>query len=60
MVNQVDAAKSVGDGASFGVLLAAWLEWLPEVAALLTIIWTTIRIIESETVQRWLRRRRDR
>lgn len=39
------------DSLSLGVLVATWLEILPKLAALLTVIWTIIRIYESVTVQ---------
>jgi len=32
------------------------LNWLPAFAALWTIIWTTIRIYETKTVQKWLKK----
>lgn len=50
----VETAKHVGDAASVVVGIAALATWLPPVAALLTIIWTAIRIYETRTVQRWL------
>jgi hypothetical protein len=31
--------------------------WLPAVAAALSIIWTVIRIFETETVKRWFNAR---
>jgi len=32
------------------------LQWLPEVAAIFTIVWTGIRIYETKTVQKWLKK----
>ena len=46
--------KHVADVCSVGALLATLAGWLPSVAALVTIIWTAIRIYESRTVQRLL------
>jgi len=43
--------KTVGDGMSIGVLLSTLASWLPAGAAFMTILWTTIRIYESQTVQ---------
>ncbi len=51
-----DVAKVTGDVASFGVLGATLLQWLPAVAALFTIVWTSIRIYETRTVQKLLGR----
>lgn len=45
-------AKAIGDVASASIAVGALFQWLPAVAALLTIIWTGLRIYESETVQR--------
>ena len=52
-------ARPVGDAISIGVAVATVADWLPAVAALLTIVWTIIRIYETRTVQRLLRRRGD-
>ena len=45
-------AKHLGDLVSVSVTLATIADWLPEAAALLTLIWTAIRIWETRTVQR--------
>ena len=52
-----ESTKHTGDLLSLGVVLATIADWLPSVAALLTIVWTAIRIWETRTVQR-LRRPR--
>ena len=49
-----EPAKLVGDAISVGVTIATIAQWLPAVAALLTIVWTAIRIYETRTVQRLL------
>ena len=54
-----DAARHFGDAVSLGVVVATIAEWLPAVAALLTVIWTAIRIYETRTVQRLVRRGRE-
>lgn len=49
-------AKHVIDAAAVGTTIATVVQWLPSVAALLTIVWTLIRIIETETARaigRW-------
>ena len=52
--------KHVADVASIGTMLAALAGWLPAIAALLTIIWTAIRIVETDTVQRLWKRWKNR
>jgi len=47
-------AKAVGDVASIATVLGTLTNVLPAVAALFTIIWTAIRIYETETVQKML------
>ena len=48
--------KAVGDVSSVTIIGATLLEWLPAAAALISIIWTFIRIYETKTVQKWLKR----
>jgi chromate transport protein ChrA len=47
-------AKHVIDALSIGGILATLAGWLPAIAAILSIVWTLIRIYETRTVQRWL------
>jgi hypothetical protein len=51
-----DQIKSAFDIASFAVVGATLAEWLPAVAALLSIVWSLIRLWETATVKRWLKR----
>lgn len=48
--------KAAADGLSIGTVLATLFGWLPQIAALASLIWTGIRIYETRTVQRWLGR----
>lgn len=41
-----DSVKTALDVASGGTALMTLMQWLPPVAALLTIVWTAIRIYE--------------
>jgi chromate transport protein ChrA len=50
----MEGMKPAGDILSIGVVLATLASWLPSVAAIFTIIWTAIRIYETQTVQRLL------
>jgi len=51
---QDQVTKTVVDIASVGIVGGSLLGWLPATAAVLTIIWTSIRIYETQTVQGWL------
>lgn len=51
--------KHLGDALSVGTVLGTIAGYLPAIAALVTIIWTGIRIWETKTVQQWLKRRRE-
>lgn len=53
-----EQVKVAGDAVSIGTVLGAIAGILPAVAALLTIVWTAIRIYETKTVQDWLAKRR--
>lgn len=46
--------KWIVDGLSVTTLVATLTQLLPAIAALVTIIWTLIRIYETKTVQRLL------
>ena len=54
-----EPTKHAIDAASIFTAVGSVLQWLPEVAALFTIIWTAIRINETKTVQNWKARRRN-
>lgn len=47
-----EGAKVAGDFLSIATLLGSLASFLPAVAAILTIVWTAIRIYETATVQR--------
>ena len=49
-----EGTKHVLDGLSLITVLGTLMDWLPAVAALLSIIWTLLRIYESNTVQKLL------
>ena len=51
-----ETAKIAGDVLSLATLLGSLASILPAVAAVLTIIWTCIRIYETDTVQKLLGR----
>jgi len=45
------------DVTSIGILLGSLANILPHVAAIFTIVWTSIRIYETKTVQKWLKKK---
>jgi hypothetical protein len=51
-----EGTKHVLDGLSLITVLGTLMDWLPAVAALLSIVWTGIRIYETGTVQGWISR----
>lgn len=53
-----ELAKHVVDGFSLGTIVATIAGWLPDVAALFTVIWTALRIWETKTVQCWVKKHR--
>lgn len=55
-----DTASRVMDTLSVTTVVATLAGWLPSMAALVTIIWTGIRIYETNTVQRILRKFKSR
>ena len=54
--NLNETGKAIGDILSIGTVVGTIAGMLPAIAALFTIIWTSIRIYETETVQNLLRR----
>lgn len=52
-----DGLKHMLDGASVITLLGSLASVLPSIATLLTILWSAIRIYETETVQRLVKRK---
>jgi hypothetical protein len=55
MVNPQEATKTAVDALSVMTVLGTLMDVLPAIAALFTIIWTGIRIYETETVQKFIR-----
>jgi len=54
------AVKATGDAISIATVVGTLAQILPSIAALLTIVWTILRIIETETVQGWLGKKKDK
>ena len=51
-----DVTKHAVDAVAVGTTVGTFFGWLPEIAALFTIIWTGIRIWETATVQGLMKR----
>ena len=58
MLDNHEATKHVVDALSLITVLGTLMEALPAIAALFTIIWTGIRIWETKTVQKFIRKDR--
>jgi hypothetical protein len=54
MTEHTETAKYVIDGLSIITVIGTLAEMLPSIAALFTIVWTAIRIWETQTVQGWI------
>jgi len=59
MAQSHETAKAVTDAASVLTVVGTLMEILPAVAAIFTIVWTGIRIYETETIQRLLGKKTD-
>jgi hypothetical protein len=49
-----EGVKQVTDVLSVATVIGTLAEILPAIAALFTIVWTSFRIYETDTVQKWL------
>jgi len=48
-----DSTKALLDAVSVVTVVGTLMDMLPSIAAILTIVWTGIRIYETDTVQGW-------
>jgi len=53
-----DTTKNLMDAASVATVVGTFAGLLPAIAAIFTIVWTSIRIYESKTVQGYLEKKR--
>jgi molybdenum cofactor biosynthesis enzyme len=51
-----EQTKHIGDVVSIATVAGTLMEWLPAIAAGLTVVWTLIRIYETDTVQKLLKK----
>ena len=54
MVDATESTKHVVDALSFGTVVGTMAGVLPSIAAIFTIVWTTIRIYETETFRKMI------
>lgn len=57
MTENHETAKHIVDALSVVTVLGTLSEMLPSIAALFTIVWTGLRIWETDTVQGWFGRK---
>jgi hypothetical protein len=51
-----EIVKTVGDAVSVFTVVGTLVNMLPSIAALITIVWTSIRIYETDTVKDFISR----
>ena len=51
-----DHAKIIFDVSSLTIVAGTLMSYLPAVAAVASIVWSCIRIYETKTVQRWIKK----
>lgn len=59
MINASEATKHTIDGLSLITVVGTLIEILPAIAALFTIVWTGIRIYETQTITQLFKRKKD-
>ena len=57
MTDSTENIKHIVDALSIATVIGTLVDMLPSVAAGFTIVWTVIRIWETETVKRWTNRK---
>ena len=54
MTEHHETAKNIADALSILTVVGTLIDMLPSIAALISIVWSVIRIYETKTVQGWL------
>ena len=54
-----ETGKHIGDAVSIVTVVGTLAQVLPSIAAIFTIVWTSIRIYETETIQKLLGKAKD-
>ena len=55
---ETESIKPIIDAVAVTTTASALVGWLPPIVAILTLVWTVIRIYETETVQRFVQKRK--
>lgn len=56
-LSQHDELRALADAGSIGITVGAIVGILPTISAALAVVWMAIRIFETDTVQRLVRRK---
>jgi hypothetical protein len=56
---ETESIKPIIDAVAVTTTASALVGWLPPIVAILTLVWTVIRIYETETVQRFVQKRKE-
>lgn len=59
MEHMSETGKHIGDAVSIVTVVGTLAQVLPSIAAIFTIVWTSIRIYETETIQKLLGKAKD-
>ena len=59
MEHMSETGKHIGDAVSIVTVVGTLAQVLPSIAAIFTIVWTSIRIYETETIQKLLGKDKD-
>tara|TARA_R110002126_G_scaffold78039_1_gene194523 strand:- start:1304 stop:1465 length:162 start_codon:yes stop_codon:yes gene_type:complete len=51
-----DHAKMIFDLGSLTIVAGTLMSYLPAIAAVASLVWSCIRIYETKTVQRWIKK----
>jgi hypothetical protein len=55
---ETESIKPIIDAVAVTTTASALVGWLPPIVAILTLVWTVIRIYETETVQKFVQKRK--
>ena len=55
---ETESIKPLVDEVAVTTTASALVGWLPPIVAILTLVWTVIRIYETETVQKFVQRKK--
>ena len=47
LLDNLEEIKTLGDIISFGVIITALLKWIPEITAVLSLVWIIMRLYET-------------